>query len=94
MPAHCATVLAVAAVVWDQDSHSEADMEFLFAINAAGKEWTDQLNAANINFGAGSDAWQAVKNLATRQRDAAYAAALTALEAHDFADDELLQAAE
>ena len=54
MPARCATVLAVAACVYDQSGHSEADLDFLYAINAAGKEWIDQLNAANINFGAGN----------------------------------------
>jgi hypothetical protein len=91
---NAATVLAVAAVVYDQDTHSEADMEFLFAIAAADREWLDALNAANLNFGGGSEAWQAVKNLATRSRDKAYADALAALEAHDDADDELLQAAE
>ena len=87
MPAHCATVLAVAATVWDQDSHSEADLAFLDAINAAGKEWVDQLNTAKVTFGPG-ETWEAVKRLATRQRDAAYAAALAELEAHDFEDEE------
>lgn len=88
---NAAQVLAVAAVVWDQDTHSEADMEFLFAISAADREWLDALNSANIQWGGGSVEWQAVKRLATRQRDAAYARALAALEAHD---EEFLEAAE
>ncbi len=96
MTAHCSkispsTVLAVAAVVYDQENHSPADMEFLLAISAADREWLDALNTANINFGPGSEAWQSVKYLATRQRDAAYAAALAELEAHDFDDDEAAQ---
>ncbi len=92
MPAHCATVLAVAATVYDQDSHSDADIEFLFAINAAGKEWIDSCNSAKITFGPG-EAFEAVKRLATRSRDAAYAKALAALESHDDEEFEL-QAAE
>ena len=91
MPAHCATVLAVAAVVYDQDSHSEADLDFLYAINAAGKEWIDTCNSAKINWNGDVEAFEAVKRLATRHRDAAYAAALAALEAHE---DEWLEAAE
>jgi hypothetical protein len=93
MPAHCATVLAVAAVVYDQDSHSEADLDFLYAVNAAGKEWIDTCNSEKLNWNGDVEAFEAVKRLATRQRDAAYAKALAELEAHDF-EDELLQAAE
>jgi hypothetical protein len=87
---NAATVLADAAVVHDQDNHSAADLAFLDAMAKADREWLDALSAANINFGAGSEAWQAVKRLATRSRDKAYADALAALEAHDDADDELL----
>jgi hypothetical protein len=85
-------VLAVAAVVYDQDSHNEADMSFLYAVNAADKEWADQLNAANINFGVGSEAWAATKRLATKTRAVALARALAEFEAHDF--PEFAQAAE
>lgn len=87
-----ATVLAVAAVVHDQDNHSAADLAFLDAMARADREWLDALNAANINFGGGSEAWQAVKRLATRQRDAAYDRALASLELFD--DEEFLEAAE
>lgn len=90
---NAAQVLAVAAVVYDQDTHSEADLAFLDAMAKADREWLDALSAANINFGGGSEAWQAVKRLATRSRNDAYARALAALEAHDF-EDELLEAAE
>jgi hypothetical protein len=96
-PAHCsknnsAEVYAVAAVVWDQETHSEADLAFLAAVSAAGKEWIAQLNAANINFGAGSEAWQATKRLATKSRNDALARALAEFEASDF--PEFLEAAE
>ena len=64
------------------------------AVNAANKEWSDQLSAANINFGAGSEAWQATKRLATRSRDAALVRALAELESHDDEVFGLLQAAE
>lgn len=77
------TVLSVAAQVWDQDSHSQADMDFLSAIGRADSEWLSALDTANLAFGGGSEAWQAVKNLATRQRDADYAKALAVLEACD-----------
>jgi len=87
-----AEVLAVAAVVYDQDSHNEADMAFLAAVSAADKEWADQLNAANINFGAGSEAWRATKRLATKTREVALARALAEFEAHDF--PEFAEAAE
>lgn len=87
-------VYAVAAVVWDQDTHNEADMAFLDAVNAANKEWSDQLSAANINFGVRSEAFQATKRLATRSRDAALARALAELESHDDEVFGLLQAAE
>lgn len=93
MPARCSTVQAVAAVVWDQEFHSEADLAFLAAISKADSEWVSALDTANITFGAGSEAWQAVKRLATRQRDADYAKALAELEAHDDEEFEL-QAAE
>jgi ketosteroid isomerase-like protein len=87
-----ATVLAVAAVVYDQDTHSPADLAFLDAMAKADREWLDQLSAANINFGGGSEAWQAVKRLATRSRNGAYARALAVLEANDT--EWLLEAAE
>lgn len=86
------SVLSVAAVVYDQDTHSEADIAFLAATAKANQDWLDALNSANISFGGGSEAWQAVKRLATRQRDAAYAIALSALEAND--EIEFAEAAE
>jgi hypothetical protein len=90
--ANSATVLAVAAVVYDQSSHSEADLAFLDAMAKADREWLDALNIANVTFGGGSETWNAVKRLATRSRNDAYARALAALEAND--DTKLLQAAE
>lgn len=76
---------AIAAVVYDQETHSEADLAFLDAVARADREWIDQLNAAKMNFGAGSEAWQAVKHLATNSRDDAYAVALHEFEAQDEA---------
>lgn len=78
----------IAAVVYDQETHSEADLAFLDAIARADREWIDQLSAANKNFGGGSDAWQAVKHLATRVRDDAYAIAMNELEEQDDLDQE------
>ena len=74
---------SIAAVIYDQDTHSEADLAFLDAVALAGREWVQALNAANITFGGGSEAWNAVKRLATRSRDDAYARALNELEAQD-----------
>lgn len=82
----------IAAVVYDQDSHSETDLAFLDAIARIDREWIDQMNAANKNFGAGSEAWAAVKRLATKSRDDAYAVALHNFEAQE--EIEFLQAAE
>ncbi len=88
------SVLSVAAVVYDQDTHSESDIAFLEAIGAANDEWHAQMRAANLNFGGGSESWEAVKRLATRSRDEAYARALARLEAHDEIEPELQTAAE
>lgn len=87
-------VYAIAAVVWDQDTHNDADMAFLDAVAAADKEWSEALSAANINFGAGSEAWHAVKRLATKTREVALVRALAELESHDDEYFGLLQAAE
>jgi hypothetical protein len=86
-------VLAIAAVVYDQDSHNAADMAFLDAIAKADREWLDALNGTKAMFGPG-EAFEAVKHLATRQRNAAYAVALAELESHDDEAFGLLQAAE
>ena len=89
------SALAVAAVVYDQDTHSEADLAFLDAMSRADREWLDALNSANIMWGGGSPTWQAVKRLATRTRDQAYERALAALEAGDFEEEiEYAEAAE
>lgn len=87
-----AEITSTAARVYDQDSHSEADFAFLAEIASADREWSEAMAAANIQFGGGSVAWQAVKNLATRSRDAAYVRALATLEAQD--DEAFLEAAE
>lgn len=93
MTASAHEILAIAAVVWDQDTHSEADMAFLAAIARADKEWLNNLSSVKITFGPG-DVFEAVKCLATRQRNAAYVAALAELESHDDEAFGLLQAAE
>lgn len=92
MAASAAEIRAIAAKVWDQDSHSEEDLAFLEAIDRADNEWHQQLGSANVTFGGGSLAWQAVKNLATRCQLDAYRVALAALEAAD--DLEFSEAAE
>jgi len=83
MTASANEVYAVAATVWDQDSHSEADMAFLDAVNAANQEWADNLTSVKKTFGPG-EVFQAVKRLATRSRDDALARALAELEASEF----------
>lgn len=85
-------VLAVAAFVYDKDTLNDADTTFLDAITKANLAWGEALDSANKTYGGGSDAWRAVKNLATRQRDDEYRRALAALEAHD--EIEFAQAAE
>ncbi len=76
--------ISLAARVYDQDHHTEADLAFLDAVWAADREMSDQLHAANLQWGGGSEAWHAVLRLATRSRNVAYQAAV----------DELLQARE
>jgi hypothetical protein len=83
MTASPAEVLAVAAVVYDQDTHNEADMAFLAAVAKADREWIDNLNSVKITFGPG-DVFEAVKRLATRERDQSLARALAELEASEF----------
>jgi hypothetical protein len=88
-------VYAVAKTVWDQDTHSEADLAFLAAVSRADREWLELVETANKEYGGGSRAWEAVKNLATRSRDKSLVDALAALEAADFEDEaEFLAAAE
>jgi hypothetical protein len=86
------SVLTIAARVYDKDTLSPRDEAFLDAINLAHREWSDSIAHAAIHYGSGSDIWEAVKRLSTRQRDADYANALAVFEAHD--DEAFLQAAE
>jgi hypothetical protein len=83
MTAAPSEILAVAAVVWDQPSHSEADMAFLAAMSKADSEWVDTLNKAKRDWNGDAKAWENVRYLATRQRNAEYAKAFAALEASD-----------
>jgi hypothetical protein len=88
------SILTIAARVYDQDGLSPRDEAFLDAINKAGREHSDALRHAAIHYGSGSDIWQAVQRLSTRQRDADYAHALAVFEAQDDDEVQLLQAAE
>lgn len=89
------SILTIAARVYDKEGDlSEHDQAFLDAISAADRDWSEALSAANRSFGGGSDAWNATKRLATRQRDAAYERALAAFEGRDEEQFEQLQAAE
>lgn len=83
MPATYAEVSTLASVVYDQDTHSDADMAFLESCSKANCEWIDACNAANLHWGGGSQMWGIIKALATRSRDAAYVKALAVLEAAD-----------
>ncbi len=69
----------LASRVYDQDTHTDADLAFLDAIWAADREMSDQLHAANLQWGGGSEAWHAVLRLATRSRTVAYQAAVDEL---------------
>lgn len=90
-----AEISAIAARVYDQDTLSAADEVFLATIALADREWHEALRAANLNFGGGSEAWHAVKRLATRTQQQAYERALAAFEkAEDEGIAELVQAAE
>lgn len=83
MTAAPSEILAVAAKVWDQDSHNEADMAFLDAIAKADSEWVDTLTKAKRDWNGDAKAWENVRYLATRQRNAEYAKAFSVLEASD-----------
>ena len=83
MTASPSEILAVAAKVWDQDSHSDADMAFLAAIAKADSEWTETLTKAKRDWSGDVKVWEGIRYLATRQRNAEYAAAFAALEASD-----------
>ncbi len=89
-------IAAVAATVWDQERHSEADLAFLEALAAADRCCTDTLSRSNICWGVNSEQHQLVKNLAYRQREVAYRNALAQLNAAEEADimGDALQAAE
>ena len=84
MTASPSEVYAVAAVVWDQSLHSEADIEFLDAIAKADRAWVDTLNSAKLTWKGDFKVWDAVKRLATRERDQQLARALAELEASEF----------
>lgn len=90
MDAHA--IRSLAAKVYDKDGHTEADLAFLRAIREANEANSAALLSANIEFGGGSEAWQAVKNLANRQMEADYARALAVYEAGD--EFEFAEAAE
>lgn len=89
-------IRAVAATVWDQDSHSEADMAFLAALAATDKECSETLARSNQQWGPLSEAHQIVKRLVEKHREDGYRHALTLLEAAEEADimGDALQAAE
>lgn len=87
-----AAIRRIAAQVYDQDAHDERDLAFLQAIGEADEMWHEALQRANKEYGGGTQAWEAVKNLATRQRDADYAKAMEAYFADD--ENEILIAAE
>lgn len=51
---------------------TQAANAFLDAIHRADQEWHQNMDAANLNFGGGSEVWKIVKRLATSQRDERY----------------------
>jgi thioredoxin-like negative regulator of GroEL len=89
-------IRAVAATVYDQDTHAPSDMAFLAAIAATDRECSETLARSNIQWGPLSEAHQIVKRLTEKRREDGYRQALAQLEAAEDADimGDVLQAAE
>jgi hypothetical protein len=70
-----------AAEVYGQDRDlTDAEQAFLQALDQASRTFIRRMDNAALDWGGGSVAWQAVRNLAERSRDAAYTAALARFE--------------
>jgi hypothetical protein len=93
MTAAPSEILAVAAKVWDQDSHTDAEMAFLTAIAKADSQWIARLDQAKLDWDGFPKTWEGVRYLATRQRNAEYANAYAALEASDDEENEIFKTA-
>lgn len=77
-----------AAEIYGQDRDlTDSEQAFLLAVDQASQKFVRTLDDANRDWGGGSRAWEAVKNLSERSRDKAYQAALDAFNA-DY-DDEI-----
>lgn len=79
-------ISAVARTVWDQDTHSEADLRFLEEISIADRWCSKQLSQSNILFGATSTQHQQTKNAIAVIRQERYVAALSRLQVAEDAD--------
>lgn len=83
---HPAILRAVQVYAREGDLTS-AEETFLRAVRAADVKKTATLEQAGRDWGFGSIAWDAVKTLSSRKRDADYARALEVFEASVEAED-------
>lgn len=86
-------ILAVAAKIWDQEIHSDAEMAFLAAIAKADSKWVETLDKAKLDWDGFPKTWEHIRYLATRVRNAEYANAYAALEASDDEENEIFKTA-
>ncbi len=87
----------VAATVYDQDDHSEADLRFLDEIAIADRWCNKEMTQSAILYGPLSDQHQRTKNAIAAIREQRYVEALSRLQVADDADimgTEFQQAAE
>lgn len=100
MPAYCnkrtSEIAAVAATVWDQETHSEADLRFLEEISLADRWCSKELSQSNILYGVDSVQHQRTRNAVAVIREQRYVDALSRLQVAEDNDimGDALQAAE
>jgi|GEM_PF-4752076 len=70
-------IAAIAAKVWDQDEHSDADLRFLEDLTVIDRWCSRELSQSNILFGATSDQHQITKNAVSNIREQRYVEALS-----------------
>lgn len=85
-------IAAIAAKVWDQDSHSPADLRFLEEISLIDRWCSKELSQSNILFGAMSDQHKRTKNAVSNIRERRYVEALSRYQVEEVFEH--LEAAE
>lgn len=79
-------IAAIAATVWDQDTHSKADLRFLEEIALIDRWCSRELSQSNILFGVKSRQHQETKNAISVVREQRYVEALSRLQIAEEAD--------